>query len=86
MVASDSPSRSPSPATPRLRSISPDATPEEVAAIVAALSVLSAPVPVVDEPDDLHEWVRAARLRSRRAGLQRGPWRMSGRLGRRSRV
>ena len=72
-----------------LRAISPDATPEEVAAIVAALSVALAPAPIPDAPiddDDLHEWVHAARLRSRRAGLQRGPWRMSGRLGRRSRV
>jgi hypothetical protein len=86
MAASGSPSRAPSAVPRRLRAISPDATPEEVAAIVAALSVLSAPMPAIDEPDDLHEWVRAARLRSRRAGLQRGPWRMSGRLGRRSRV
>jgi Acyl-CoA carboxylase epsilon subunit len=70
----------------RLRSISPDATPEEVAAIVAALAVLQAPVTEVEPTDDLHEWVRAARLRSRRAGLQRGPWRMSGRLARRARV
>jgi hypothetical protein len=70
----------------RLRSISPDATREEVAAIVAALAVLQAPVAEVEPTDDLHEWVRAARLRSRRAGLQRGPWRMSGRLARRARV
>ena len=42
---------------------------------------------VDDERDDtLHEWVRAARLRSHRAGLQRGPWRLSGRIGRRSRA
>ena len=46
------------------------------------------PVPAVeDERDDtLHEWVHAARLRSHRAGLQRGPWRLSGRIGRRSRA
>ena len=71
-----------------LRAISPDASPEQVAAIVAALSVVVTPVaePEPDGDDDLHEWVHAARLRSRRAGLQRGPWRMSGRLGRRSRV
>ena len=27
----------------------------------------------------LHEWVRTARLRAHRAGLRRGPWRLSGR-------
>jgi hypothetical protein len=65
-----------------LRSISPDATPEEVAAIVAAIGALQARTVVVDvdHDDTLHEWVRAARLRSHRSGLQRGPWRLSGRL------
>jgi hypothetical protein len=74
---------------PHLRAISPDATPEEVAAIVAALAVLeSSAVPATGPEGNggLDEWVRAARLRARRAPLQRGPWRMSGRLGRRSRV
>jgi hypothetical protein len=68
--------------------ITPDATPEEVAAIVAALAAVQATAPgaEIDATDDLHEWVHAARLRSRRAGLQRGPWRMSGRLGRRARA
>ncbi len=72
---------------PRLRSISPTASPEEVAAIVAAISALTA-APVVEAPADdaLHEWVHAARLRSHRAGLQRGPWRLSGRIGRRPRA
>jgi hypothetical protein len=71
---------------PVLRSISPEATPEEVAAILAAIAA-SQPVPVEDDRDDtLHEWVHAARLRSHRAGLQRGPWRLSGRIGRRSRA
>jgi hypothetical protein len=71
----------------RLRSISPEASPEEVAAILAAIAATTAPAPVVESEDDtLHEWVRAARLRSHRAGLQRGPWRLSGRIGRRSRA
>ncbi len=71
---------------PVLRSISPEATPEEIAAILAAIAATQ-PVPVEDERDDtLHEWVHAARLRSHRAGLQRGPWRLSGRIGRRSRA
>ncbi len=71
-----------------LRVITPDATEEEVAAIVAALAAVQASEQFVEEDpsDDLHEWVHAARLRARRAGLQRGPWRMSGRLGRRARA
>jgi hypothetical protein len=71
---------------PVLRSISPDATPEEIAAILAAIAACT-PTPVeADRDDTLHEWVHAARLRSHRAGLQRGPWRLSGRIGRRSRA
>jgi hypothetical protein len=72
---------------PVLKAISPGATPEEVAAIVAAIAELSrtaAPPPSGD--DTLHEWVHAARLASRRAPLQRGPWRLSGRIGRRTRA
>ena len=70
-----------------LRAITPDATPEEVAAIVVALGALRVTAdedPGVD--DTLHEWVRAARLSARRSGLQRGPWRLSGRIGRRTRA
>ena len=73
----------------RLQVITPDASPEEVAAIVAAVAAVQASRAVAPEPDGddtLHEWVRAARLRSHRAGLQRGPWRLSGRIGRRSRA
>jgi hypothetical protein len=89
MVDSAPPSRSPSTAPPRLlRAIAPDATAEEVAAIVAAVAALQARrvESEVSGDDTLHEWVRAARLRSHRAGLQRGPWRLSGRIGRRSRA
>jgi hypothetical protein len=74
-------------AKPVLRSISPSATPEEVAAIVAAIAELSRRASVAPARDDsLHEWVHASRLTSRRAGLQRGPWRLSGRIGRRTRA
>ena len=74
-------------APPRLGVINPEATPEEVAAILAAVTALRARSVDVDEHDDtLHEWVRAARLQSRRSGLQRGPWRLSGRIGRRARA
>jgi hypothetical protein len=71
-----------------LRSISPEATPEEVAAIVAAIAEVSRALAVPAPPSDrtLHEWVHAARLTSRRASLQRGPWRLSGRIGRRTRA
>jgi hypothetical protein len=69
-----------------LRSISPEATPEEVAAILAAIASTTAAPAAETEDDTLHEWVHAARLRSHRAGLQRGPWRLSGRIGRRSRA
>jgi hypothetical protein len=70
-----------------LRSISPAATPEEIAAILAAVASLEPGPAAGDGADDtLHEWVRAARLRSHRSGLQRGPWRLSGRIGRRSRA
>jgi hypothetical protein len=66
-----------------LRVVTPDATPEEIAAIVAAVGALRA-APVGEAPDaGVHEWVRVARLRARRAPLQRGPWRLSGRVGRR---
>jgi len=70
----------------RLRSISPEATPEEVAAILAAIAATTAAPAADDRDDTLHERVHAARLRSHRAGLQRGPWRLSGRIGRRSRA
>lgn len=71
----------------KLASISPDASPEEVAAIVAAIAASQATVVEETNGDDtLHEWVHAARLRSHRAGLQRGPWRLSGRIGRRARA
>ena len=67
---------------------------EQVAAIVAALSVIESergaataaagpePVPV----ESLSMWVEASRRSAQRAGMQRGPWRLSGRLGKRSRV
>jgi Acyl-CoA carboxylase epsilon subunit len=69
-----------------LRSISPDATPDEVAAIVAALSALRVAPQEPAADDTLHEWVRAARVRARRSGLRRGPWRLSARIGRSDRV
>lgn len=70
-----------------LHSISPDATPEEIAAILAALTSLEPATATGGGVDDtLHEWVRTSRVRSHRSGLQRGPWRLSGRVGRRIRA
>jgi hypothetical protein len=66
--------------------------PEHVAAIAAAMAVVaaerSAAVAGADGTpgDHLTMWVEASRRSAQRAGLQRGPWRMSGRLGRRLRV
>lgn len=72
---------------PTLRVIQPDATDEEVAAILAAVASLQAGAVAPAASDDtLHEWVRSARLGARRSGLQRGPWRLSGRIGRRNRA
>jgi hypothetical protein len=75
-----------------LRSIAPDATPEEVAAITAAITVSVASLrraPAGDAAGTTEEgstWVNAARLTARRGAYSRGAWRLSGRLGRRSRA
>ena len=66
-------------------------TAEQVAAIVAALSVIEAertasPAAVRAPEAALSMWVEASRRSAQRAGMQRGPWRLSGRLGKRSRV
>jgi Acyl-CoA carboxylase epsilon subunit len=68
--------------------IAPTPTDEEVAAIAAAIAVVeqSRAVPAETPDDTLHLWVEASRRSAQRAGLQRGPWRLSGRLGRRSRA
>ena len=68
--------------------ISPDATPEEVAAVLATFAVLEAQraAAVDDGPEPVSNWVRASRLTARRSGLQRGEYRLSGRIGRRSRA
>ena len=82
--------------SPVLRVISPDASPEELAAITAAIEVVrheralaAAPATASASGGDaehLDAWVRASRLTARRAGLLRGPWRLSGRIDRRARA
>jgi hypothetical protein len=72
---------------PVLRVLNPDATDEEVAAILAAVTLCTqGRVPASGSDGTLQEWVRGTRLSARRAGLQRGPWRLSGRIGRRTRA
>jgi hypothetical protein len=65
-------------------------TPEEVAAVTAVTIALQQQRVVVAGPeapnDQLRMWVEASRRSAQRALLQRGPWRLSGRLGRRSRT
>ena len=70
-----------------------DMSAEEVAAITAALTVIfeerrraGAAAGDEDGREQLDAWVQAARLSGRRAGLTRGPWRLAGRIGRRSRA
>jgi hypothetical protein len=65
-------------------------SPEAVAAIIAALSVIeteraaAVAAAATDQPKSM--WVEASRRSAQRAGMQRGPWRLSGRLGKRTRV
>ena len=69
-------------------------SPEQVAAIVAALAVLEAEraaaaasaAAAAEHHGPMSMWVIASRRSAQRAGMQRGPWRLSGRLGKRSRV
>jgi hypothetical protein len=77
----------PTPRPPVLRSITPDATPEEVAAILAAIAGCSPTrAAALGDTVTLHEWVRTSRLRAHRSGVRRGPWRLSGRMPRRNRA
>ena len=72
---------------PVLRVLNPDATDEEVAAILAAVAMCTqVAARAAASGDTTQEWVRGTRLSARRAGLQRGPWRLSGRIGRRTRA
>ncbi|HEV8207850.1 MAG TPA: hypothetical protein VGR04_14300 [Acidimicrobiia bacterium] len=82
--------------SPVLRVISPDASPEELAAITAAIEVVrherayaaarAAASVTGGDAEHLDAWVRASRLTARRAGMLRGPWRLSGRIDRRARA
>jgi hypothetical protein len=78
-----------------IASIRGNPTPDEVVAITVAVTALveqdrAAAAAVVVEPeaasDWLSMWVTASRRSAQRSGLQRGPWRISGRLARRARL
>jgi hypothetical protein len=76
-------------AGPIVGSISPSPSDAEAAAIAAAIVVLGeqrAAVAHAPAPERLSVWVDASRRAAQRAGLQRGPWRLSGRIARRSRT
>ncbi len=65
-------------------------TPEEVAAVAAVTVALQRrAAATVDAPParvQMSAWVDASRRAAQNANLQRGPWRISGRIGRRSRT
>jgi hypothetical protein len=65
-------------------------TPEEVAAVSAVVIALeqqrAEAARVAKRAENKSTWVEASRRSAQRALLQRGPWRLSGRLGRRSRI
>jgi hypothetical protein len=70
-------------------------TPEEVAAVTAVTVALQQRAAAANaaaaagaraESVALNAWVDASRRSAQRALLQRGPWRLSGRIGRRSRI
>ena len=79
---------------PLISSIRPAPTDQEAAVIAAAIVVLdeqqraaaAAVAASTRAPERLNLWVDASRRAAQRAGLQRGPWRLSGRIARRSRT
>jgi hypothetical protein len=82
------------PDRPVFRVVTPDASPEELAAITAALEVVqreraaaaARATAAAAGTEQLDAWVRVSRLTARRAGMLRGPWRLSGRIDRRARA
>ncbi len=69
--------------------ITPTPTDDEAAVIAAVIAIITAEAQesvATQRDDSLHAWVQASRSTAQRSSLQRGPWRLSGRIGRRSRV
>jgi len=71
---------------PLLRAIPPDASADEVAAIIAAIASLQPDVVAPDESIERSRWLDASRRSARRVGVSRGDWRLSGRVVRRARA
>jgi hypothetical protein len=77
-------------------SVQGNPTPDElVAATVAVTAAVEAQLAAVAAtagergaapPDLLSAWVQASRRAAQRSTLQRGPWRLSGRIARRARI
>jgi hypothetical protein len=67
-------------------------TPEEVAAVAAVTVALQqreaadAAAEAASGPEPVSAWVDASRRSAQNALMQRGPWRLSSRIGRRSRT
>lgn len=82
------------PDRPVFRVVTPDASPDELAAITAAIEVVqrerasaaASATAAAAGIEQLDAWVRVSRLTARRAGMLRGPWRLSGRIDRRARA
>ena len=70
----------PEPAPPLLRVITPDATPEQVAAIVAVFAAMGGGAPAPEKPRS--EWASPTRLLRTPMAHGRGAWQASARLGR----
>ncbi|WP_223163549.1 acyl-CoA carboxylase subunit epsilon [Nocardioides humilatus] len=70
----------PEPAAPMLRVVNPDATPEQVAAIVAVFSAMGGSAPAPEKPRS--EWASPARRMRGAHFHHRGAWQASARGGR----
>ncbi|MCM0621325.1 acyl-CoA carboxylase epsilon subunit [Nocardioides bruguierae] len=77
-MSAESPTPEPAQQRPVLRVLTPGATPEEIAAVVAVVSALSAPVAAAPAPPR-REWNHPARLVRAAHRTGRGAWRASAR-------
>jgi hypothetical protein len=73
--------------------ITPNPTADEAAAIAAVVAVVqqeqlaaAAAAAATNDAGSVDQWVAASRRAAQGAGMQRGPWRLSGRVHRRSRA
>ena len=77
-------------AEPRFRVVSPDATPDEVAAIIAAVGAVIAQATATAAADagpvSKSRWVQVARRSAVRTPATRSEWRFSGRTAGRARA